>query len=172
MIDFLPNFDMIYLRQFSTNIVVTIFHLTKVSWRIFAIKGGMSIFHILRVFSMGHDFFSNLDSTFLSFASNIAVFFAWFLLIFEYIVAETIWYLQYLPHYFSIRCQDHAYDHDHHHYHKWDLIIIRFPSTCDLSWDHDLVIINIALDFRPRGPWFKSGRHPPIICHHLSFMMT
>ena len=41
----------------------TFFILTKASWRIFAIKGGMSIFHILRVFSMGHDFFSKLDST-------------------------------------------------------------------------------------------------------------
>ena len=39
------------------------FILTMASWRIFAIKGGMSIFHILRVFSMGHDFFSKLDST-------------------------------------------------------------------------------------------------------------
>ena len=38
------------------------FILTKASWRIFVIKGGMSIFYILRVFSMGHDFFSNLDS--------------------------------------------------------------------------------------------------------------
>ena len=42
---------------------------------------------------MGDDFFSNLDSTFLSFASNIAVISAWILLIFEYVVAETICYL-------------------------------------------------------------------------------
>ena len=45
---------------------------------------------------MGDDFFSNLDSTFLSFASNIAVISAWFLLIFEYVVAETIRYLNVL----------------------------------------------------------------------------
>ena len=45
---------------------------------------------------MGDDFVSNLDSTFLSFASNIAVILAWFLLIFEYVVAETIYYLKVL----------------------------------------------------------------------------
>ena len=68
------------------------FILTMVSWRIFAIKGGMSIFHILRVFSMGHDFFSKLDSTFSSFASNISVVLSLFTLSFEYVVAETIRY--------------------------------------------------------------------------------
>ena len=68
------------------------FILTMVSWRIFAIKGGMSIFHILRVFSMGHDFFSKLDSTFSSFASNISVVLFLFTLSFEYVVAETIRY--------------------------------------------------------------------------------
>ena len=65
------------------------FILTKASWRIFAIKGGMSIFHILRVISKGHDFFSKLDSTFPSFASNIYVVLASFTLKFEYVVAET-----------------------------------------------------------------------------------
>ena len=70
------------------------FILTKASWRIFAIKGGMSIFHILRVFSKGHDFFSKLDSTFPSFASNIYVVLASFTLNFEYVVAETIRYLK------------------------------------------------------------------------------
>ena len=84
------------------------FILTKASWRIFAVKGGMSIFYILRVFSMGHDFFSKLDSTFPSFASNISVFLASFTLNFEYVVAETISYLQ-CALYFSIICRDHAH---------------------------------------------------------------
>ena len=52
----------------------------------------MSIFYILRVFSMGHDFFSKLDSTFSSFASNISVVLSLFTLNFEYVVAETISY--------------------------------------------------------------------------------
>ena len=69
---------------------------------------------------MGDDFFfSNLESTFLSFASNIAVFSSWFLLIFEYVVAEPICYLN-IPSCFSIRCQDHAHDHhDHHRHHGY-----------------------------------------------------
>ena len=92
--------------------------LTKASWRIFAIKGGMSIFHILRVFSMGHDFFSKLDSTFPSFASNISVVLVLFLLSFEYVVAETISYHK-CALYFSIRCRDHA----HISLAKWDLRI-------------------------------------------------
>ena len=82
--------------------------LTKVSWCIFAIKGGMSIFHILRVFSMGHDFFSKLDSTLLSFASKISVVLASFSLSFEYVVAETMSYHK-CALYFSIRCRDHAH---------------------------------------------------------------
>ena len=94
------------------------FILTMVSWRIFAIKGGMSIFHILRVFSMGHDFFSKLDSTFSSFASNISVVLSLFTLSFEYVVAETISYHK-CALYFSIRCRDHA----HISLTKWDLRI-------------------------------------------------
>ena len=82
--------------------------LTKVSWCIFAIKGGMSIFHILRVFSMGHDFFSKLDSTLLSFASKISVVLASFSLSFGYVVAETMSYHK-CALYFSIRCRDHAH---------------------------------------------------------------
>ena len=69
------------------------FILTKASWRTFAIKEGMSIFLIYRVFSMGHDFFSKLGSTFPSFASNILVVLDSFTLNFEYVVAETISYL-------------------------------------------------------------------------------
>ena len=80
------------------------FILTKASWRIFAIKGGMSIFHILRVFSMGHDFFSKLDSTFPSFASNIYVVLASFTLNFEYVVAETKSYLKCTLYFVSIFC--------------------------------------------------------------------
>ena len=94
------------------------FILTMVSWRIFAIKGGMSIFHILRAFSMGHDFFSKLDSTFLSFASNISVVLSSFTLSFEYVVAETICYRK-CALYFSIRCRDHA----HISLAMWDLRI-------------------------------------------------
>ena len=77
------------------------FILTKASWRIFAIKGGMSIFYIWRAFSMGHDFFSKVDSTFLSFASNISVVLALFTVRFEYVVAETIGYHQCII-YFSL----------------------------------------------------------------------
>ena len=77
------------------------FILTMVSWRIFAIKGGMSIVHILRVFSMGHDFFSKLDSTFSSFASNISVVLSLFTLNFEYVVAETISYHEVCPLFFD-----------------------------------------------------------------------
>ena len=61
------------------------------------------IHYFLSVVPMGDDFFSNLDSTFLSFASNIAVISVWFLLILEYVVAETICYLN-VPSFFSIRC--------------------------------------------------------------------
>ena len=68
----------------------------------------MSIFYILRAFSMGHDFFSKVDSTFLSFASNISVVLALFMLRFEYVVAETINYHKCII-YFSIRCRDHAH---------------------------------------------------------------
>ena len=84
----------------------------------FAIKGGMSIFHILRVFSMGHNFFSKLDSTFPSFTSNISVVLALFSLSFEYVVAETIGY-QKCDVYFSIRYRDHA----HISLATWDLRI-------------------------------------------------
>ena len=68
----------------------------------------MSIFHILRVFSMGHDFFSKLDSTFRSFASNISVVLVSFSLSFEYDVAETMSYHKCVL-YFFIRCRDHAH---------------------------------------------------------------
>ena len=80
------------------------FILTKASWRIFAIKGGMSIFYILRVFSMGHDFFSKLDSTFPSFASNIYVVLASFMLNSEYVVDETKSYLKCTLYFVSIFC--------------------------------------------------------------------
>ena len=80
------------------------FILTKASWRIFAVKGGMSIFYILRVFSMGHDFFSKLDSTFPSFASNIYVILASFTLNFEYVVDETKSYLKCTLYFVSIFC--------------------------------------------------------------------
>ena len=70
----------------------------------FAIKGGMSIFHILRVFSTGHDFFSKLDSTFPSFASNIYVVFASITLNFEYVVAKTIRFLKCALYFVSIFC--------------------------------------------------------------------
>ena len=82
--------------------------LTKVSWRIFAIKGGMSIFHILRVFSMGHDFFSKLDST-------LPVFREQNLRCFSFVFAELriccSWdnELSQCARYFSIRCRDHAH---------------------------------------------------------------
>ena len=62
----------------------------------------MSIFHILRVFSTGHYFFSKLGSTFPSFASNISVVLDSFTLNFEYVVAETISYLKYAFDFVSI----------------------------------------------------------------------
>ena len=46
---------------------------------------------------MGPDFFSKLDSTFPSFASNIYVILASFTLNFEYVVAETISYPKCYP---------------------------------------------------------------------------
>ena len=110
---------MFHLRIFSTNAVATIIHFDNgISWRIFAIKGGMYIFYILRVFSTGHGFFSKLDSTFPSFASNISVVLTLFLLNFEYVVVETISYHK-CAFYFSIRCRDHA----HISLTKWDLRI-------------------------------------------------
>ena len=96
-----------------------IFILMKTSWLFFAIKGGMSIFYILRVFSTGHDFFWKLDSTFPSFTSNISVVLASFSLSIEYVVAETINYHK-CDIYFSIRCRDHA----HISLAKWDLRIL------------------------------------------------
>ena len=89
-----------------------IFILTKTSWRIFAIKGGMFKLYILRVFSMGHDFFWKLDSTFSSLTSNISVVLASFSLSIEYVVAETISYHK-CDNYFSIICRDHAHISDH-----------------------------------------------------------
>ena len=74
---------------------------------------------------MGDDFFSNLDSTFLSFASNFAVISAWFLLILEYVVAETICYLN-VPSFFFNQMSswsvddDHQHHHDDHHHHHDD----------------------------------------------------
>ena len=94
------------------------FILTKASWRIFAIKGGMSIFHILRVFSMGHDFYSKLPLTFQSFKSNISVVLALFSMSFEYVLAERISYHK-CALYFLIRCRDHA----HISLAKWDFTI-------------------------------------------------
>ena len=70
------------------------FILTKASWRIFAIKEGMSFFHIFRLFSMGHDFFLKLVSTYPSFTSNISVVLSSFTLNFKYVVAEAIRYLK------------------------------------------------------------------------------
>ena len=68
-------------------------------------------------------FFAKLDSTSPSLASNISVVLAFFLLSFEYVVAETISYHKYVL-YFSIRCRDHA----HISLAKWDLIIPFFRS--------------------------------------------
>ena len=59
--------------------------------------------YFLRVIPKGDDFFSNLESTFLSSASNIDIISAWIMLIFEYVVAETICYLNVFP-FFSIKC--------------------------------------------------------------------
>ena len=71
---------------------------------------------------MGDDFVSNLDSTFLSFASNIAVILAWFLLIFEYVVAEDYILSKGSSHFFSLMSSwsvndNHQHHHDHHHHH-------------------------------------------------------
>ena len=85
----------------------------------------MSIFHILRVLSMGHDYFSKLHSTFPSFASNISVVLTLFSVSFRYVVAETMSYLQCVLH-FSILCRDHA----HILLAKWDFRI-PFSFTCN-----------------------------------------
>ena len=92
------SWDNFQQMQYSSRFFI----LTKASWRIFAIKGGMSIFHILRVFSTGHYFFSKLGSTFPSFASNIYVVLASFTLNFEYVVAETKSYLKCTLYFVSI----------------------------------------------------------------------
>ena len=94
-IDFLLNFAYVLAETIVHKCNTRQFYiLTKASWRIFAIKGGMSFIHILRVFSMGHDISQKMDSTFPSFASNISVVLASFTLNFEYVVAETISYLK------------------------------------------------------------------------------
>ena len=70
-------------------------------------KEGMSIFPILRVLSMGDDFFSSHDCTFQSSFSRISVIFARFSPKFEYVVAGSMPYRKYAIH-FLIRCRDHA----------------------------------------------------------------
>ena len=72
------------------------------------LKEACQFFHILRVFSTGHDFFSKLDSTLLSFASKISVVLASFSLSFGYVVAETMSNHKCALN-LSIRCRDHAY---------------------------------------------------------------
>ena len=65
---------------------------------------------------MGDDFFSQI---WILHSCLFAVFSSWFLLIFEYVVAEPICYLI-IPSFFSIRFQDHAHGHnDHHHHHDY-----------------------------------------------------
>ena len=96
----------------------------------------------------------------LSFASNISVVLSLFTLSFEYVVAETISYLNKCALYFSIRCQDHA----HIHLQSWDLINYHyhhFPFTCNLYGKWFWYIGN-ALDFRPRGPWLRVRASPTI----------
>ena len=127
-----------------------IFILTKASWRIFAIKGGMSIFYILRVFLMGHDFFWKLDSTFPSFTSNISVVSASFSLSIEYVVAETISYHK-CSIYFSIRCRIMLIFHLQSGI--WEF---HFLFTCNRHGKCSGIFGN-ALDFGPRDPWFESG---------------
>ena len=88
----------------------------KTSWRIFAIKGGMSIFYILRVFSMGHDFFSKLDSTFSVFREQ---YLRRFIFVFAELRVCCSWdnkLSQDVP-LFSIRSPDHH--HDHHCLHVY-----------------------------------------------------
>ena len=68
--------------------------MTTASLSNFTMNGGMSIFHILRVFSMGHELFLILDSTFPSSLSNSSVISVRFSPSFEYVVAEKIFYLQ------------------------------------------------------------------------------
>ena len=97
-------FKILISSSWDNSLQIQFFILTNASGRIFAIKGGMSIFHFLRVFSVGHDFFSKLDSTFPSFASNIYVVLASFTLNFEYDVAETKSYLKCTLHFVSIFC--------------------------------------------------------------------
>ena len=94
---------------------------------------------------LGDDFFSNLDSTFLSFASNIAVISAWFLLIFEYVVAETIYYLKCSLIFFSLMSSwsvDDNHQHHHHHHHH------RHHHYCqDHHHDHHCLHVCITSPF-------------------------
>ena len=87
----------------------------------------------------------------MSLASNISVVLFSFTLSFEYVVAETMSYHK-CAIYFSIRCRDHA----HISLTKWDLRIPFFVYVYSL-WEMFWSTGN-ALDFRPRGPWFESGR--------------
>ena len=106
------------------------FILTKASWRILAIKGGMSIFHLLRVFSIGHDFFSKLDSTFPSFASNISVVLVSFTLNFEYVVAETKSYFKCTLYFVSIFCWISPPILVPNKYYKSSLFFLFRPTFC------------------------------------------
>ena len=126
--------------------------LTKASWRNLAIKGGMSIFHILRVFSMGHDFFSKVDSTFLVFREQYLRCFC-----FVYaedpsmFVAETISYHKCCHLFFNqmpgIMLIFHL---------QRKISEFHFPFTCN-RYGRCFGISVYALDFQPRDPWFESG---------------
>ena len=97
---------MLYLRQFSTNILPQISILVKVSWSKLTINGAMSIFLILRVFSMGDDLYLILHSASPSSLSKSSVISSRFSPSFEYVVAEKILYLE-CPIYFLIKGREH-----------------------------------------------------------------
>ena len=129
----------------------------------FAIKGGMSIFYILRVFSMGHDFFSKLDSTFPFFASNIYVVLASFTLNFEYVVAETKSYLKCTLHFVSIFCWISPPILVPNKYYKSNFYLL-FPLFC--SQDNSRLnesIFFFFIFFPPQGfYWFSFETHTKI----------
>ena len=86
---------MLQLRQFSTNVLSHFIFKTTASLFNFTMNGGMSIFHILRVFSMGHELFLILDFTFSSSLNNSSNISALYSPSFEYVLAEKILYLTY-----------------------------------------------------------------------------
>ena len=84
----------------STNILPQFFILTKSSWRIFAIKGGMYIFHILRVILYGRWLIKLFIPVFRDNISVVIIVFRWALMLVAVEIISSMCLL------FFVRCQD------------------------------------------------------------------